>query len=74
MAANIRMQHTIHTADKVVYFYDGEVEAKEGIVSVPRNRPEWVRRAFVLGYRLNPNTGEEYRLEDLNPEEFEVGE
>lgn len=74
MAANIRMKHTIHEADTTVYFYEGEVEAKEGVVSVPRDKPEWVRRAFILGYRLNPNTGEEYRLEDLNEEEFEVGE
>lgn len=71
--ANVRLKHIIHEADTVLYLYDGELEVKKGVVSIPKDRPEWIRRAWVLGYRLD-SKGENARLEDLTPEAFEVGE
>ena len=66
MAKNISLKHTIWTeGEKTVYFYEGELTAKDGVVSVPADRPEWVRRAWVLGYRLDPKTGEQTKIEDL---------
>ena len=65
-AKNIALKHTIwHEGEKTVYFYEGELVAKEGVVKIPADRPEWVRRAWVLGYRLDPKTGEQTKLEDL---------
>lgn len=63
---DIRLKHTIWSeGTKQVYFYEGELTAKDGVVSIPADRPEWVRRAWVLGYRLDPESGEPQRLEDL---------
>lgn len=36
------------------YFYDGEVPIKDGIVEIPLDRPEWVQRAYIMGYRHDP--------------------
>ncbi len=71
---NVRLKHTIWTeGEKTVYFYDGELTAKNGVISVPKDRPEWIRRAWVLGYQLNAK-GEPVDLTELTPEAFEVGE
>lgn len=40
------------------YFYDGEVDIKDGIVEIPADRPEWVQRAYIMGYRFDPATEE----------------
>lgn len=66
MAGNVRLKHTTHEADKTLYFYEGEADVKKGVVSIPKDRPEWIRRAWVLGYRNNTK-GEPYRIEDLIP-------
>jgi hypothetical protein len=69
-AKNVSLKHTIHSApEKTVYFYDGELIAKDGVIKIPADRPEWIRRAWVLGYRLDPKTGENTRIEDLIPTE-----
>jgi len=37
------------------YFYDGECAIKDGVVEIPLDRPEWVQRAYILGYRQDPD-------------------
>lgn len=65
-SGDICLRHTVWSeGEKTVYFYEGELVAKDGVVCVPADRPEWVRRAWVLGYRLDPDSGENKRLEDL---------
>jgi hypothetical protein len=65
-AKSVSLKHTIwHDGERQVYFYEGELTAKDGVVKIPANRPEWVRRAWVLGYRLDPKTGDHVKLEDL---------
>ena len=71
-AKNVRLKHSIHEADSVLYFYDGELPVKEGVVSVPADRPEWVRNAWINGYDRDPKTGEYIRFEELLP--ADVGE
>lgn len=46
------------------YFYDGETETKDGIIELPLDHPEWIQRAWVMGYRLNPDTEETVLLAD----------
>ena len=44
-----------HPYDKVTtmeYFYDGELSVREGIVKVPKTKPEWVQRLLNDGYRF----------------------
>jgi hypothetical protein len=36
----------------MVFFYDGALEAVDGLLTLPVDRPEWIRRAWVSGYRL----------------------
>lgn len=70
MAKTVALKHTVWSeGEKTVYFYDGELTAKDGVVKIPSDRPEWVRRAWVMGYSLDPKTGEHVRLEDLVPTE-----
>lgn len=62
-AKSIRLKHTIwNDGEKIVYFYDGELQAKDGVIVIPADRPEWVRRAWVLGYQLDPKTGRQVDL------------
>lgn len=63
----VSLKHTILTGTKTVYFYEGEAVVTNGIVSIPKNRPEWIKRAWILGYKLNPKTGKPVRLEDIVP-------
>ena len=58
MAKNVRLKHSISSADEVLYFYDGELPVKQGVVSVPGDRPEWVRRAWIMGYDRDAKSGE----------------
>jgi len=71
--ASVSLKHTILSdGERTVYFYDGESKSKDGVISIPSDKPEWIRRAWVLGYQLDPKTGEQVRLEELVPEQFEV--
>lgn len=49
---------------EVFYFYDGEVPIKDGIVEIPLDRPEWVQRAYIMGYRYDPVSEEILTLDE----------
>lgn len=64
------MKHTIWTeGEKTVYFYDGEIVAKDGVIKISKDQPERIKRAWILGYSLDPETDEHVRIEDLVPTE-----
>jgi hypothetical protein len=66
----VALKHTVwNEGEKTVYFYEGELKAKDGVLEVPDDRPEWLRRAWVMGYRLDPKTGENILFDDLVPTE-----
>ena len=52
-AKTIRLRHVYREGDWVLYFYDGETLVKNSVVTIPADRPEWVRRAYVQGFRLD---------------------
>lgn len=55
----VKLLHlSLRKGDNAVFFYDGELESHDGVVDVPNDRPEWVRAAWVKGYRLDPKTEE----------------
>lgn len=54
--ATISLQHIVRRhGNQMVFFYDGALEAKDGLLTLPVDRPEWIRRAWVSGYRLLPD-------------------
>lgn len=58
MAKTIKLLSTKGRAQLIerFYFYDGEVPIKDGIVEIPVGRPEWIQRAYIMGYRNDPET------------------
>lgn len=55
----VKLLHlSLREGDNAIFFYDGELESHDGVLDVPNNRPEWVRAAWVKGYRLDPKTEE----------------
>lgn len=55
----VKLKHfSLRDGDHVVHFYDGELTAKDGVVSIPADRPEWLRSAWAQGFRLDPKTDE----------------
>lgn len=63
MTDMIPLRHAHFEGDWLEYFYDGELWVHDSIIEVPVDRPEWLRRSYVLGFRMNPE-GE--WIEDLD--------
>lgn len=60
MARTIRLKHTLYTLPEYVeYFYDGQAVVKNGVIELPADNPTWLQRAWIVGYRLDPETGKE---------------
>lgn len=54
-AKTIRLRHLFRSGDWVFYYYDGEGQVKDSVLTVPADKPEWARRAYVMGFRLDVN-------------------
>jgi hypothetical protein len=50
--SNVRLRHSqFKDTNAFVFFYDGQLRAKDGVLEVPADREPWVKRAWmVLGY------------------------
>lgn len=55
MADNVQLRHQFFHGDRMFYFYDGHAQVKGGVISLPVSRPQWVQRAYIMGYRTDPN-------------------
>ena len=52
MADTVRLRHTVRRdADSMMYYYDGEVAVKGGIIEIPATRRERIQRAWIMGFR-----------------------
>lgn len=51
MANTVRLRHGAFGGDWTEYFYDGRLPVINQVIELPINRPEWIRRAWVLGFR-----------------------
>lgn len=60
---DIPLRHAHFEGDWMEYFYDGELWVTDSVISVPSERPEWLRRSYILGFRQTPE-GE--WIEDLD--------
>lgn len=57
MASNVQLKHQFFGGDRKFYFYEGSVDVKGGVISLPVSHPEWVQRAYTMGYRADPDGG-----------------
>lgn len=65
MADTVKLLHTHMRGDRMFYFYEGETKVEKGIISIPADKPEWIRRAWVMGHRLDPETGKTLLITDI---------
>jgi hypothetical protein len=55
--ADLAMKHRIYDIDSHVYFYDGSLPVKKGVITIPSGRWEWAANAYLRGYELDAETG-----------------
>lgn len=66
MAELLQLKHTHIGYDQpeyTFYFYEGEVKVHYGVIDLPRDPAfeHWAMRAWLKGYRLDPETGVGHR-------------
>ena len=54
--------------DQKFYFYEGECDVHYGVIELPRDPAytHWAQRAWMKGYRLDPETGENVSRDELD--------
>lgn len=55
--AEIALKHRIYDIDSHVYFYEGSLPVKKGVIVIPSGNWEWAANAYLRGYELDPETG-----------------
>lgn len=35
---------------RVFHFYDGRAPVEGGVITIPANKPQWVQRAYIMGF------------------------
>jgi hypothetical protein len=50
-AKTVRLRHNYREGDWVFYYYEGEAPVVDGVLAIPADRPEWAKRAYVMGFR-----------------------
>ena len=48
----VRLRHTTRGGDWAMYFYDGELPVVDSVLTIPADRPEWIKRAWIQGFRM----------------------
>ena len=52
---SVTLKHVVRRDGKqAVFFYDGAATAEDGLLTLPADRPEWIKRAWLSGYNMNP--------------------
>lgn len=55
--ADIKLKHRSFTGSSQLYFYDGSVPIRNGVVKIPSGRKEWAANAYLRGYEYDAETG-----------------
>jgi len=50
---------------RIQYFYDGRATVRFGVIELPVDKAAWIDRAFMMGYRLDPETDRPYELGEI---------
>lgn len=50
---------------RVQYFYDGRATVRFGVIELPVSKPAWIERAFIMGYRLDPETDRPFEIAEI---------
>lgn len=48
----VQLRHVTRPGDWMMYFYDGELPVIDATLTIPADRPEWIQRAWIQGFRL----------------------
>jgi hypothetical protein len=65
----VKLRHGIVNKGKKLFaFYDGLLVARDGVIEVPAERFDWIRRAWVAGYALTPEGDRLFTVIDLKRE------
>lgn len=70
MGKTVTLKHfRFRDAKRVVYFYDGFAVAEQGLITLPLDKPVWIKRAFnLLGYNQTPEGKKLFNSTDLQQE------
>jgi len=60
--ADLTLRHVTWKGSRIFIFYTGQIKVREGVLTIPHHHPEWVRVAWVNGYRVDPATGKAMSL------------
>ena len=49
------------------YFYEGQCDVHYGVIELPVNagREHWANRAWLMGFRLDPETGRQFTRDEM---------
>lgn len=59
----LKHQYQSNMPLRTQYFYDGRAPIRFGVIELPADKPAWIDRSFILGFRRDPESG---RLLELN--------
>jgi len=65
----IGLKHRYFDAERMFFFYDGEVHVEDGVATVPVDRPEWITQLFIRGYKYDPKGFNQETAEPLDLDE-----
>lgn len=67
MAEVILIKHSLasNMPFRRMYFYDGETIVRFGVIELPVDKEHWMQRAFMLGFRYDPETGRLLELDEI---------
>ena len=67
MAETILLKHQnkSNMPMRIQYFYDGRAVVRFGVIELPVEKSAWIDRAFMMGFRLDPETDRPLELADI---------
>lgn len=65
--AELRLKQVGRFMTEWMYFYEGQAPVKDGVITLPLTPAHlpWAQRAFLKGFRENPDTGEPVSMDDI---------
>lgn len=61
----LKHQNKSNMPMRIQYFYDGRAVVRFGVIELPVEKSAWIDRAFMMGFRLDPETDRPLELADI---------
>ena len=68
MNTTVTLRHERLKGNRIVPFYDGLLVAKDGLLTIPADKPLWIQRAFRTGWNTTPSGQRLWGLRQLDQE------